>query len=240
MQMAVPEAISFKEESEETKSMYGLDKENTKIFRAGLPCRPAPFRTGRALSCRSITAAAGNAWDAHKDLKKNHGGLAAQTDKPVAGLLRDLKQRGLLDETIVVWATEFGRTPGAEARTAATTIRSASPCGWPAEGSRAESFTGRRTRSASMPWRTAITSRISTPPSYINWVSIRGGSTSLDASASKWTTASRFRRSFLSFLAAAIWTIDAIFSWRRHQILRSGLTGLRSHTCIAARSTRKG
>ena len=57
---------------------------------------------------------AGNAWDAHKDLKKNHGELSAKVDKPIAGLLRDLKQRGLLDETIVVLATEFGRTPGAE------------------------------------------------------------------------------------------------------------------------------
>jgi hypothetical protein len=91
MQMAVPEAISFKEESEETKQLYGLENE-VQIYHGG----------------------AGNAWDAHKDLKKNHGELSAKVDKPIAGLLRDLKQRGLLDETIVVFATEFGRTPGAE------------------------------------------------------------------------------------------------------------------------------
>ena len=55
-----------------------------------------------------------NAWDAHSELRKNHTELCAKVDKPIAGLIKDLKQRGLLDETIVVWATEFGRTPGVE------------------------------------------------------------------------------------------------------------------------------
>ncbi|MDB4609832.1 DUF1501 domain-containing protein, partial [Verrucomicrobia bacterium] len=54
------------------------------------------------------------AWDAHSGLKKNHEKLSAQVDKPIAGLLKDLKQRGLLNETIVVFATEFGRTPGSQ------------------------------------------------------------------------------------------------------------------------------
>jgi uncharacterized protein (DUF1501 family) len=57
---------------------------------------------------------AAGAWDAHGGLKANHTKLAAQVDKPIAGLLKDLKQRGLLDETIVVFATEFGRTPGSQ------------------------------------------------------------------------------------------------------------------------------
>ena len=56
----------------------------------------------------------GGEWDAHADIKANHGKLANQVDQPIAGLLRDLKQRGLLDETLVVFGTEFGRTPGAE------------------------------------------------------------------------------------------------------------------------------
>jgi uncharacterized protein (DUF1501 family) len=56
----------------------------------------------------------GGSWDAHSNLKDNHGKLSPQVDQPIAALLRDLKQRGLLDETIVVWATEFGRTPGEE------------------------------------------------------------------------------------------------------------------------------
>jgi uncharacterized protein (DUF1501 family) len=53
-------------------------------------------------------------WDAHSALKKGHTELCAQADKPIAGLLQDLKRRGMLDDTIVVWATEFGRTPGAQ------------------------------------------------------------------------------------------------------------------------------
>ena len=152
--MAVPEAISFKEESEETKSDVRTGPGRYQVVRPGLSCRStaigerSSFRTG-------LSRGRGNAWDAHKDLKKNHGELAAQTDKPIAGLLRDLKQRGLLDETIVVWATEFGRTPGAEARTGAIIIRLDSRSGWPVEVSRAVLFMGRQMRSASMPSRTA-------------------------------------------------------------------------------------
>jgi uncharacterized protein (DUF1501 family) len=56
----------------------------------------------------------GGGWDAHSGLKKGHGELSAQADRPIAGLLKDLKRRGLLDETLVVWGTEFGRTPGAQ------------------------------------------------------------------------------------------------------------------------------
>jgi hypothetical protein len=113
MQMAVPEAIQFKEESEETKGLYGLDNETTKSF--GQVCLAARRLSERGVRFVQIYhGGSGNAWDAHKDLKKNHTELAAKVDKPIAGLLRDLKQRGLLDETIVVFATEFGRTPGAE------------------------------------------------------------------------------------------------------------------------------
>jgi uncharacterized protein (DUF1501 family) len=56
----------------------------------------------------------GGAWDAHAGIRANHGSLSAQVDLPIAGLLKDLKQRGLLDETLVVWGTEFGRSPGAQ------------------------------------------------------------------------------------------------------------------------------
>jgi uncharacterized protein DUF1501 len=113
MQMAVPEAIRFKEESEETQKLYGLDQELTKPF--GQVCLAARRLSERGVRFVQVYhGGAGNAWDSHKDLKKNHGELASKVDKPIAGLLKDLKQRGLLDETIVVWATEFGRTPGAE------------------------------------------------------------------------------------------------------------------------------
>lgn len=113
MQMAVPEAIRFKEELPETQKLYGLDNEITKPF--GEVCLAARRLSERGVRFVQIYhGGAGNAWDAHKDLKTNHADLAAKVDKPIAGLLQDLKQRGLLDETIVVWATEFGRTPGAE------------------------------------------------------------------------------------------------------------------------------
>jgi uncharacterized protein (DUF1501 family) len=60
---------------------------------------------------------AAGAWDAHSNLKANHSGLSKQVDRPIAGLIADLKSRGLLDETIVVFATEFGRTPGSQGGT---------------------------------------------------------------------------------------------------------------------------
>ncbi len=113
MQMAVPETIQFKEESEETKRMYGLDNELTKSF--GEVCLSARRLSERGVRFVQIYhGGGGNAWDSHQNLKKNHSELAGKVDKPIAGLIQDLKQRGLLEDTIVVWATEFGRTPGAE------------------------------------------------------------------------------------------------------------------------------
>jgi Protein of unknown function (DUF1501) len=113
MQTAVPDVISFKEESEETKRLYGLDNEISRPF--GEVCLAARRLSEKGVRFVQVYhGGAGNAWDAHKDLKKNHGELASKVDKPIAGLLKDLRQRGLLDDTIVVWATEFGRTPGAE------------------------------------------------------------------------------------------------------------------------------
>ena len=113
MQTAVPDVIRFTEESEETKRLYGLDNELTRPF--GEVCLAARRLSETGVRFVQVYhGGAGNAWDSHKDLKKNHGELASKVDKPIAGLLKDLRQRGLLDETIVVWATEFGRTPGAE------------------------------------------------------------------------------------------------------------------------------
>jgi len=113
MQMAVPDAIRFKDELPETQKLYGLDNEITKPF--GEVCLAARRLSERGVRFVQVYhGGPGNGWDSHSDLKKNHGELAAKVDQPIAGLLRDLKQRGLLDETIVVWATEFGRTPGAQ------------------------------------------------------------------------------------------------------------------------------
>ncbi len=115
MQTAIPEVMRFDEENEPTRRLYGLDQESTKPF--GQICLTARRLAERGVRFIQIfhgqNGGAGK-WDAHSKLKKTHSELCAQTDRPVAGLLTDLKQRGLLDDTLVVWCTEFGRTPGAQ------------------------------------------------------------------------------------------------------------------------------
>ncbi|HEX7379004.1 MAG TPA: DUF1501 domain-containing protein [Pirellulales bacterium] len=114
MQTAVPEVIQFDGETAATQKLYGLDNPATRPFgRQLLASRRLVERGVRFIQIMHGDGAAG-AWDAHSNLKNNHAGLAAQVDLPIAGLLRDLRQRGMLDETIVVFATEFGRTPGSQ------------------------------------------------------------------------------------------------------------------------------
>ncbi len=114
MQMAVPEALDMARETEATHHMYGLDQDTTRPF--GQLCLAARRMAERGVRFVQIFHGGGGdgAWDAHSDLKINHTNLSAQVDKPIGGLLTDLKARGLLDDTIVVWGTEFGRTPGAQ------------------------------------------------------------------------------------------------------------------------------
>lgn len=114
MQTAVPEVINFSEETSATQKLYGLDDAKTKAFGTQLLASRRFVEKGvRFIQIMHGSGAAG-AWDAHSNLKSNHANLAGQVDKPIAGLLTDLKQRGLLNETIVVFATEFGRTPGSQ------------------------------------------------------------------------------------------------------------------------------
>jgi len=114
MQSAVPEAIDFDSELDETRRLYGLDADTTRPFGMQLlAARRFVERGVRFVQILHGDGAAG-AWDAHSALRDNHSKLAAQVDQPIAGLLRDLRARGLLDETIVVFATEFGRTPGSQ------------------------------------------------------------------------------------------------------------------------------
>ncbi len=114
MQTAVPEIIRFDTESEATHKLYGLDQPETKTFgQQLLSARRFVEKGVRFIQIMHGGGAAG-AWDQHSGLKKKHAELAKQVDQPIAGLLTDLKQRGLLDETIVVFATEFGRTPGSQ------------------------------------------------------------------------------------------------------------------------------
>lgn len=114
MQTAVPETLNLDSESEETQRLYGLDQKTTEPFaRQLLVARRLAERGVRFIQIQHGDGAAG-AWDSHSGLRKNHSRLAQEVDKPVAGLLKDLKQRGMLADTLVVFATEFGRTPGSQ------------------------------------------------------------------------------------------------------------------------------
>lgn len=115
MQTAVPEVMRFSEENEATRRLYGLEQEVTRPF--GEMCLAARRLAESGVRFVQVfhgqNGGAGK-WDAHSNLKKGHTELCEQVDKPIAGLLKDLRQRGLFDDTIVVFATEFGRTPGAQ------------------------------------------------------------------------------------------------------------------------------
>jgi hypothetical protein len=114
MQRSVPEVLKFSDETEETKQLYGLDRPETRDF--GMQLLASRRFVERGVRFIQIQHGAGGAgvWDAHSNLKANHERNCLQVDKPIAGLLKDLKRRGLLDETLVVFATEFGRTPGSQ------------------------------------------------------------------------------------------------------------------------------
>ena len=119
MQAAVPELCDLKGESEATKKLYGLDSSDTQKAAYARQCLLARRLVERGvrfveLSCLTEKIGAGgaaNPWDQHGALEKGHAAMAHQVDQPIAGLLQDLKVRGLLDETLVIWAGEFGRTP---------------------------------------------------------------------------------------------------------------------------------
>jgi len=114
MQTAVPNVINFENETQSTQNLYGLNDQTTKPFGMQLLAARRFVEKGVRFIQIMHGAGAAGAWDSHSNLKVNHAKLAKQVDQPVAGLLTDLKQRGLLDETIVVFATEFGRTPGSQ------------------------------------------------------------------------------------------------------------------------------
>ncbi len=194
MQTAVPEVLRFEDEDESTRRLYGLDQDVTRPFgQQMLAARRLAERGVRFIQVFHGDGAAG-AWDAHAGLRANHSSLCAQVDKPIAGLLIDLKRRGLLDDTVVVWATEFGRTPCAKAPTAATTTTTASRSGWPAAASRGASSTARPTSSASTPSSTGTTSPTSTPRFFTCWGSTRTGSRSPAGSGWRSSMASRSGR----------------------------------------------
>lgn len=115
MQATAPEAVDLKKEPEHIKNMYGLDHPRTSKFgKKCLLARRLAERGVRFIQVYSGGHHGDNNWDAHGDLVINHERHCGDTDKPIAGLLKDLKQRGMLEETLVIWGGEFGRQPTAE------------------------------------------------------------------------------------------------------------------------------
>jgi hypothetical protein len=109
MQSAAPEAVDLGKESEATKKLYGIDQSETAAF--GTNCLLARRLVERGVRFVELYAGSGSGWDAHSELEENHARRCLASDKPIAGLLADLKSRGLLKDTLVVWGGEFGRTP---------------------------------------------------------------------------------------------------------------------------------
>jgi hypothetical protein len=115
MQSAAPEAVDLGQESEKTKQLYGLDDKRTEVFgRQCLLARRLVERDVRFIQIYSGGNHNDGNWDAHGNLMTNHNLHAGETDKPIAGLIQDLKQRGLLEQTLIIWGGEFGRQPTAE------------------------------------------------------------------------------------------------------------------------------
>ncbi len=115
MQSTAPEAVDLSQETRETMNLYGMEDQRSQTF--GRQCLLARRLVERGVRFIQIYSGGNHNdanWDAHGDLKTNHELHAGETDKPIAGLLKDLKRRGMLNDTLVVWGGEFGRQPVAE------------------------------------------------------------------------------------------------------------------------------
>ena len=115
MQAAAPELVELAHETEETRRLYGIGEKETDEF--GTRCLLARRLVERGVRFVQLYAGDTNGWDAHNDVAKNHGQMCRRTDKPIAGLLQDLKRRGLWNDTLVIWGGEFGRMPMSESGT---------------------------------------------------------------------------------------------------------------------------
>ena len=150
MQTSVPETLNLAAESARTQERYGLNDRATQHF--GTQCLMARRLAEKGVRFIQLTS---NGWDHHNNLKQSLGDRAASIDKPIAGLLADLKERGMLQDTLVVWGGEFGRSPATTRATAtvAATPTAATRCGWRAVASKAASAMGPRMRWAKTPSR---------------------------------------------------------------------------------------
>ena len=115
MQMTVPQVVALDGESQRTLDDYGLNRPETATFgRQMLTARRLVEQGVRFVQVYHGSNGGAGSWDAHRGLKTGHTKMTQQVDQPIGALLKDLKRRGLLDETLVVWASEFGRTPGSQ------------------------------------------------------------------------------------------------------------------------------
>jgi hypothetical protein len=112
MQSSAPDAVNLSTETLETQRLYGVDRPETAAN--GRTCLLARRLVERGVRFVQIYMGSGSRWDAHSDLDKNHAQACLESDRPIAGLLKDLRRRGMLDSTLVVWGGEFGRTPMSE------------------------------------------------------------------------------------------------------------------------------
>jgi hypothetical protein len=112
MQTAAPDVVDLSQETNETRRLYGMDETGTAEF--GTRCLLARRLVERGVRFIQLYSGDVNGWDAHDDVESNHATMCRRTDRPIAGLLKDLERRGLLDSTLVVWGGEFGRMPMSE------------------------------------------------------------------------------------------------------------------------------
>ena len=113
MQSEAPQAVDLSRETEATRKLYGMDREETAVF--GRNCLLARRLVENGVRFVQLYSGAGSKWDSHKGIEKAHSKLCRSVDQPIAGLLSDLKSRGMLEDTLVIWGGEFGRTPMSEA-----------------------------------------------------------------------------------------------------------------------------
>lgn len=112
MQQSVPETLNLSDETGETQRLYGLDNPTTAVY--GQRCLAARRLAERGVRFTLLYLSDFGEWDSHTDLQKNHSRSCQRIDQPIAGLLKDMKRRGMFEDTVVVFTTEFGRTPGVE------------------------------------------------------------------------------------------------------------------------------
>ncbi len=112
MQSSAPEAVDLARESPATRKLYGIDDKATE--RMGRNCLLARRLVERGVRFVQLYCGSGSKWDAHSNVETNHAKYCRESDRPIAGLLKDLESRGMLDSTLVIWGGEFGRTPMSE------------------------------------------------------------------------------------------------------------------------------